>query len=148
MDNPRTWHPQARNYKQPPFTVEAPNQPQVKGETIPRRNHRCKDGLAVYPEEGVQTIFDIIRHSAGKYGNAKALGHRKLIRTVDEVKKIKKVVDGKEHEEEKTWTFSELSEYHYMSFIEYERMVLQAGSGLRSLGMQASDRLHIFAATR
>jgi len=148
MDSPRTWHPQARNYKQPPFTVEAPNQPRVQGETIPRRNHRCKDALAVYPEEGVQTIFDIIRHSAEKYGNAKALGHRKLIRTVDEVKKIKKVVDGKEHEEEKTWTFSELSEYHYMSFIEYERMVLQAGSGLRSLGMQASDRLHIFAATR
>jgi len=148
MDSPRTWHPQARNYKQPPFTVEAPNQPRVQGETIPRRNHRCKDALAVYPEEGVQTIFDIIRHSAEKYGNAKALGHRKLIRTVDEVKKVKKVVDGKEVEEDKTWTFSELSEYHYMSFIEYERMVLQAGSGLRSLGMQASDRLHIFAATR
>lgn len=148
MDHPRTWRPQAKSYTSNAVTVDAPGVAPVKGETIPRRNFRVKDKLAVYPEEDVQTIWDIVTHSAGKYGNAKALSHRKLIRTHDEVKKIKKVVDGKEQEEEKKWTYSELSEYHYMTFIEYERMTLNIGSGLRHLGMKAEDRLHIFAATR
>jgi long-chain acyl-CoA synthetase len=148
MENPKTWHPQARNYKTPPFTVDVPNSKPVKGETVPRRNVKTKDKLAVFPEEGVQTIFDIVRFGAAKYGNAKALGHRNVIKTHNEVKKIKKMVDGKEEQSEKTMTYSELSGYNYMTFIEYERMVLQAGSGLRKLGMNKSDRLHLFAATR
>jgi len=89
-----------------------------------------------------------VSYSAKKFGNAKAVGYRKLIKTHDEVKKVKKVVDGKEQETEKKWTFSELSPYQYFSFIEYERMVLQIGAGLRKLGMKKEDRLHIMAATR
>lgn len=64
-----------------------------------------------------------------------------------ETKKIKRMVDGQEREEEKKWSYFELSGYNYMSFIEYEKLALQAGAGLRHLGMEAGDRLHIFAAT-
>jgi len=148
MENPKTWHPQPRMYTNGPFTVDAPNAPQVQGETVPRRNIRTKDKLAVFPEPGVETIFDFVSYSAKKFGNAKAVGYRKLIKTHDEVKKVKKVVDGKEQETEKKWTYSELSPYIYFSFIEYERMVLQLGAGMRKLGMKKEDRLHIMAATR
>ena len=61
---------------------------------------------------------------------------------------VKKNVDGQMKEVEKKWTYFELSGYEYMSFIEYERMVLQVGSGLAKLGLDKSSKLHIFATTR
>ena len=147
MDNPKTWSPQPRPYKSGPFTVEATGYSKVKGETIPRRNTRAKDGLILTPEDGVATLYDILKRSAKNFGNAKAVGSRKVVRTHDEVKKIKKTVDGKEESTDKKWTYFELSEYHYMSYIEYERTAIQCGAGLRKLGMKKDDRLHIFAAT-
>ncbi|KAL2349802.1 hypothetical protein BJ546DRAFT_1122516, partial [Cryomyces antarcticus] len=134
-------------YKTPPFTVEAPGYKKVEGETIPRRNTRTKDQLKLRPSDDITTIYDVLRHSAKKFGNAKALGSRKVVKTHHETKKIKKMVDGKEQEVDKNWTFFELSEYHYMSFIEYEKLALQVGMGFRKLGMNKGDRVHIFAAT-
>ncbi|KAI9889858.1 MAG: long-chain fatty acid-CoA ligase [Vezdaea aestivalis] len=118
----------------PPFTVEAPGYEPVKGETIPRRNPIAKDGLITRPDPETATIFDIIKRGAQKFGNAKAVGSRNLIKLHEEVKKVKKMVDGKEQEVDKKWTYFELSEYHYLSFIEYERLTLQIGAGLRKLG--------------
>ena len=134
--------------KKPPFTIEAPGVEPKEGETIPRRNPLAKNGLITTPEEGVTTMYDIVKRGAEKFGNAKALGSRKVVQTHVETKKIKKIVDGKEQEVDKKWTYFELSEYHYMSFIEYEKLVHQVGAGLRKLGMQREDRVHIFAATR
>lgn len=148
MNNPKTWVPQPKLYKSAPYTTEATGYDHVDGESIPRRNIKTKDKLLEQPEDGVATVYDILRKSKEKFGNAKALGYRKVVRTHDEVKKIKRTVDGKEQEEEKKWTYFELSGYHYMTFTEYERATLQVGAGLRKLGMQTSDRLHIFAATR
>ena len=147
MDNPRTWRPQATVYKPGPYTVEASGATKVDGESLPRRTITAKDGLRKVPRDGVETVYDVLRHSADKYGNAKALGSRSLIRTHDEVKQIKKTVDGKEQMVDKKWTYYEMSDYHYMAFQEYERLALQCGAGLRSLGMKKDDRLHIFAAT-
>ena len=131
-----------------PFTVEASGYKPVKGETIPRRHPSSKDKLIDSPSEDVHTIFDILRRSANTYGNAKAIGSRKLIKTHSETRKVKKVVDGKTEEVEKKWTYFELSEYSYISFVEYEQICLQIGAGLRKLGMEKGDRLHLFAATR
>ncbi|KAI9840364.1 MAG: long-chain fatty acid-CoA ligase [Sclerophora amabilis] len=133
--------------KKPPFSVDAPGYEPVEGETIPRRNPQAVDKLKTTPEEGVSTLFDILKRSSEKYGNAKALGYRKVIKTHDEMKKIKKIVDGQEQEVDKKWTFFELSEYHYLSFVEYEKLALQLGAGLRYLNMEPNERLHIFAAT-
>jgi long-chain acyl-CoA synthetase len=134
--------------KKGPFTVEASGYEPVEGETIPRRHPASKDKLISRPEEGVATTYDILKRGAKQFGNAKCVGFRRLIKTHIENKKVKKLVDGVEQEVDKKWTYYELSEYSYLSFIEYERLALQLGAGLRKLGLEKDERLHIFAATR
>lgn len=146
--DPKTFRPSPRLIGKPPFTVEASGYEPVKGETIPRRHPAAKDKLTTTPSDDVRTIFDIFKRSADRFGNAKALGYRKLLQMHHETKKVKKVVDGKEQEVDKKWSYYELSGYSYISFVEYEKMVLQTGCGLRKLGMNKGDRLHLFAATR
>lgn len=131
----------------PPFTVEAPGYKQVEGETIPRRHPKSKDALKKTPNPAIKTIYDIVTYSAEHYGNAKALGSRKLVKTHQETKKVKKMVDGKEETIDKKWTYFELSGFTYHSFNEYKTLTLELGSGLRKLGMESQDRVHIFAAT-
>ena len=142
----QTFYP--RFIKSPPFSVEVPGYEPVQGETIPRRHPTAKDKLTTTPSEDVRTIFDILKRSADKFGNAKALGSRRLIKTHHETKKVKKTVDGVTKEVDKNWTYFELSEYSYMSFVEYEKMVLEVASGLRNLGLVKGDRVHLFAGTR
>lgn len=148
MVNKRTVAPQAAQTKKPPYSVDAAGFSKVEGETIPRRNVVARDGLKLQPAPGVATIYDIVKRSSEKFGNAKAIGYRKLIKEHHETKKITKMVDGKEEKVDKKWTYWEMSEYHYMSFIEYERGTLQCGAGLRKLGMEPGDRVHLFATTR
>ena len=131
-----------------PFSVEASGYKKVDGETIPRRHPAAKDKLSTTPSDDVKTIFDILKRSADKFGNAKALGTRRLVKTHTENKKVKKTVDGETKEIDKKWTYFELSEYSYISFIEYEKLALSVGCGLRKLGLNPGDRLHMFAATR
>ncbi|OCK75408.1 acetyl-CoA synthetase-like protein [Lepidopterella palustris CBS 459.81] len=143
----KSFYPQARSYKSGDLTVEAPGYEKVDGETIPRRNAKAKDALKLRPQEDIATMFDILKHSSAKFGNAKALGARKIIDTHEEIKKIKKMIDGKQQEVDKKWTYFELSGYEYLSFVEFEKQALALGAGFKKLGMSASDRVHIFAAT-
>lgn len=138
---------QPRILHKPPFSLEAPGYEPVEGETIPRRHPLTVNKLQDRPSEDITTVFDIIKRSSEKYGNAKALGSRKLLKTHNEVKKVKKTIDGVEKEVDKTWTYFELSGYEYMSFHDYEKLILQLGAGYRKLGLQKDDRIHIFAAT-
>lgn len=131
-----------------PFTVEASGYEPVKGETIPRRHPVSKDKLTTTPSDDVTTIFDILKRSADRFGNAKALGTRSLVKMHNENKKIKKTVDGKTQEVDKKWSYHELSDYKFMSFVEYERLALEIGCGLRKLGFAKGDRLHLYAGTR
>jgi long-chain acyl-CoA synthetase len=142
----QTFYP--RIIKSPPFSVEASGYEPVQGETIPRRHPVAKDKLVTTPSDDVRTIFDILKRSADKFGNAKALGSRRLIKTHHETKKVKKTVDGVTKEVDKNWTYFELSGYSYISFIEYEKLALEIGAGLRKLGLSQGDRLHLFGATR
>lgn len=139
--------PQPKAYKKPPFTVEVPNVQKVDGETIPRRNTRCKDTLRSVPEPGVTTLYEVLRRSSKKFGGGKALGKRKLIRMHEETKKVKRVVDGKEEDVDKKWQYYELSGYNYLSFTEFEQLALKIGSAFKALGLNKPDRVHIFAAT-
>lgn len=134
--------------KRPPFTVDAPGYEKKDGETIPRRNIIAKDGLINRPAEDIKTVFDVLKRSSAKFGNAKAVGSRKVVKTHTETKKIKKIVEGKEQEVDKKWTYFELSGYTYMSFVEYEQLALALGYGLRKLGMSKGDKLHLYGATR
>jgi len=144
----KTFSPLPKTYKTGVVTVEVPGYERVEGETIPRRNVKSKDKLINTPKEGINTVHDILKYSSATFGNAKALGARRLIETHIEVKKIKKMVDGKEQEVDKKWQYFELSEYTYTTFVEFEKLALQLGAGLRKLGLQAGDRVHMFAATQ
>lgn len=139
---------QPRVYNSPPFTVEASGYGPAEGETIPRRHPASRYELTTTPSDDVSTIFDILKRSADKFGNAKSLGTRRLIKTHHENKKVNKTVDGVTREVDKMWTYFELSEYNYISFVEYEKIALEIGAGLRKLGLLKGDRLHLFAATR
>ncbi|EER25741.1 Long-chain-fatty-acid-CoA ligase, putative [Coccidioides posadasii C735 delta SOWgp] len=133
--------------KKPPFTVEAPGFEPVKGETIPRRHPAAKDGLITSPDPEITTVYDNLRWSVKKYGNKKAIGSRRLIRTHVETKKVKKLIEGVEQEVDKEWTFFELSGYTFMTFNEYETLALQLGAGLRKIGHEKDSRIHLFSAT-
>jgi long-chain acyl-CoA synthetase len=149
MANLRTAFLEPRMSLKPPFTIEVADSPAVPGETIPRRNVRSPKKLLVSPdEENISTVFDIVKQSSKKYGDRRAVGSRKLIKTHHETKKVKKVIDGKVQEVDKNWTYFELSGYTYLSFKEYETLVLQLGSGLSYLGLKPKDRVHLFASTR
>jgi len=134
--------------EKPPFTIEAPGSEPVAGETRPRRHPKAKDGLLKQPAPGVETVFDLVKWSAGKFANEPAIGTRKLIKLHKETKKVAHVVHGEAQEVSKEWTYFELSPYSYLTYAEYYQLVLQLGSGLRKLGLTENDRLHIFASTR
>jgi long-chain acyl-CoA synthetase len=134
--------------KMPPFTVEVTGFEAVDGETIPRRNAKSPERLIATPEEGITTLFDIVKRGARKFGDKNAVGTRKLLKTYHETKKVKKVIDGQVQEVDKQWTYFELSGYSYLTFKEYETLVLQMGAGLRKLGLEKADRIHMFALTR
>ncbi|CEL01282.1 Putative AMP-binding enzyme [Aspergillus calidoustus] len=136
-----------RMTKKPPFTVEVPGVEPVPGETIPRRHPAARDGLITRPADDLTTIYDAFRRSARVYGNAKAVGSRRLIKTHVETKKVKKIVDGVEQEVDKQWTYFEKSAYSYKSFVEYEKQALELGSGLRKLGLTKVDKLHLYGST-
>ena len=134
--------------RKPPYTVEAPGYDKVEGETIPRRHPKAKDGLITTPAEGLHTVYDIIGRSAGKHGDRNALGTRKLVQMHKETKKIKKVVDGEVQEVDKEWQYFELSKYSFLTYKQLQTRVLQLGAGLRKLGLNPGDKLHLFATTR
>ncbi|KAL2264653.1 hypothetical protein VTJ83DRAFT_7163 [Remersonia thermophila] len=136
-----------RKVHKPPYTIEAPGYKPVPGETLPRRHPKAKDGLLERPAEDVDTAFDLLRRSAKLYAHEPAIGSRKLLHTHKETKKVPKVVDGRTVEVDKEWTYYELSDYSYRTYHEYFAHVLQVGSGLRKLGLEAKDRVFIFAAT-
>ncbi|WYZ46438.1 hypothetical protein EsH8_IX_000663 [Colletotrichum jinshuiense] len=137
----------ARMQTKGPFSVPSPGAEAKDGETVPRRLPQAVPDLIITPGGTITTTFDLVKQSAEKYGNARCLGSRKLVNTHRETKKVKKMVDGEEREVDKQWTYFELSPYEYITFHEYERLVLQLGSGLRKLGLAKADRVHLYAAT-
>ncbi|TVY24155.1 Acyl-CoA synthetase [Lachnellula hyalina] len=143
----KTAYLEARMTQKPPFSVEVAGYSQVPGETIPRRNIRSPDKLVSEPEEGISTVFEVVKCSAERFGSLKAVASRKLIKKHHEVKKVKKLIDGRVQEVDKQWLYFEMSGYSYMSFKEYETLTLQLGAGLRKLGLKTQDRVHLYAAT-
>ena len=139
--------PQAKAVRPGPYTVESAGAQKVDGEPLPRRTLASKDALITTPAAGIETLYDVLRHSSAKFGNAKAVGARRIVQVHEETKKIKKMVDGVETEVDKKWQYFELSPYKYKSFVEFEQMALAVGSGIKALGFAPQDRLHLFAAT-
>jgi long-chain acyl-CoA synthetase len=148
-DRPRVdGYIQAQLTAKRPFSVDATGYQKRDGETIPRRNPLAKDALIVQPSDDVKTIYDNMKRAARKFGNAKAMGTRRVIKLHTENKKIKKMVDGQEQEVDKKWTYFELSGFDFITFTEYEQMCLNIGSGLAELGVTKENKMHLYGATR
>jgi long-chain acyl-CoA synthetase len=137
-----------RMEKKPPFSFEVPGFDKIAGETIPRRNVRCKSGLITQPDPAVNTAYDIISYAAHKFGNAKCIGFRTVVKKHKEKTRIKKFQAGQETEVEKEWSYSELSPYEFVSFLEFQHLVNTLGSGLRKIGLGPGDKIHLYGATR
>jgi long-chain acyl-CoA synthetase len=141
-------YPLPKLYDETIASTEAPGFTTVDGETIPRRNHKAPQELLWKPHPEISTVHEILTYAAKRYGNAKSMGSRKLVKMHKESKMVKKVVDGEETEVEKKWEYFEMSGYTYQTFTEFEKLSYQIGFGLRKLGLVAGDKLHLFAATQ
>ena len=146
MPQKPTLHPVAT--KKPPYTLQVPGVEKKPGEGLPRRIPSSIEALVTTPDPDVKTLYDIVCRGARKFGDHECMGSRKLIKTHVEEKMVKKMVDGEEQEVPKKWTYYEMSGYTFKSFNQYKEVVDIVGSGLRALGLVATDRVHIFAATR
>ncbi|KAI5460720.1 long-chain acyl-CoA synthetases & [Mariannaea sp. PMI_226] len=131
----------------PPFTVEAPGYRKVPGETIPRRHPRAIGGLLDRPADDVHTVFDIVRRSARLFPTNQSVGWRKVVKIHKEMVKVPKNMDGEVQMVDKEYQFFELSKFSFLTYAEYEDLVLQLGSGLRKLGLTHQSKLHLFGAT-
>jgi len=131
----------------PPFSVEVPGAEPVEGEGIPRRHPLAKDGIWARPSEDINTVYDIVVRSATRYANVRCMGWRKLVKIHKETKMIKKMVEGKETEVPKEWSYFEKSPFEFITYSEYHQLVKDLGSGYVALGLGKGDRIQIYAAT-
>lgn len=150
MSTPESWRRgigPLYTIKTPPFTIDAPGAPEVEGETKPRRHPKAKNGLITRPHPDVDTVFSLVKRSAEVYAAERCLGSRKLVEIHEETKQVPKIVDGKTHMVDKKWQYFELSDFTFMTYAEYETYLLSLASGLRKLGLEKSDKVHMFAST-
>lgn len=131
----------------PPFSVEVPGATKVEGEGIPRRHPAAKDGIWERPSEDVNNIWDVVVRSSKKFEKVRCVGWRKLVQIHKETKMLKKMVDGKETEVPKEWTYFEKSPFEFITYAEYHQLCKDLASGLVALGLQKNDRIQIYAAT-
>lgn len=150
MSTPESWRNSIGplyTIKTPPFTIDAPGAPDIEGETKPRRHPKAKHGLVTRPHPDVDTVFSLIKRSAEVYATERCLGSRQLLTIHDEVKKVPKIVDGKKQMVDKKWQYFELSGFSFVTYAEYETHLLSLASGLRKLGVERGDKVHMFAST-
>ncbi|KAF8486866.1 long-chain-fatty-acid-CoA-ligase [Russula ochroleuca] len=121
--------------------------PAQQGESRVRRLEKTKDRLVTGPMEGINTVHDVLLHASRVHGERNAYGIRDIIDIVEEQKEVTKMVGGKEVKETKTWKYFHLSEYKYISYLEFKSGVSEVSRGLLKLGVEKNDVFNIYAAT-
>lgn len=119
-----------------------------EGACPPRRNIKSKDGLKTTPHPDISTVYELLVYVAKRSGKRDCLGSRELIDTHEETKVIKKMVDGKEINVPKKWTYFELSPYSYISYEDLLNQANSIGAGLVHYGLKPKNILEIYASTR
>lgn len=120
------------------------------GETAPRRKTTQKSGVLTRPlDSKATTLFEVFQESVARNGNRNAIGWRNLVEVHSEKKQVTKIVDGKETTAEKEWLYFENSDYFYITYPQFEELVIQYGKGLVKLGLKPDqqDKVHIYAST-
>jgi long-chain acyl-CoA synthetase len=118
------------------------------GETETRRSIISPDELLTTPAEGVTTLFDLLVYSAATYPDRNGFGYRRLEQTIQEDTTHTSKVNGELVAEKKTWTYYQLSGYHYYTYKQALDIATALGAGLKMLGLTKGDILHFFASTR
>jgi len=129
-------------------SVEISGGPSISGESAIRRSSLFPDKLVSQPFEGIDTVYDVLQYSARKYGTKNAYGYRDVLNMIEEEKEVTKMVDGKETKVKKTWKYFQLSDYKYISFIEFRDTAIDIGKGLVELGIGKGEIFNIYAQTR
>ncbi|KAG6808209.1 hypothetical protein H0H92_005030 [Tricholoma furcatifolium] len=122
-------------------------QPSNEDEGAARRLAITCEGLVTQPTDGVETVYDVLQYSTRIHGSRKAVGWRDVVKIHEEEKKVKKVVGGEETVEVKTWKYFELSDYKFLSFIEFEETIANISRALLNLGLSTDHVLNIYAQT-
>lgn len=120
----------------------------VPGESRVRRLTIHKHELTTKPWEGIETVPDVLDYAARTHQKKDAYGWRDIIAVHEEEKEIKKVVDGKEVTEKKKWKYFELSDYQYVNFLQVKDAAMEVAGGLVELGVERTDIMNVYAATR
>jgi len=122
--------------------------PAPQGESRVRRLEKTKDTIVNCPTEGIKTVHDVLVYASREHGERNAYGYRDIIDTVEEQKEVTKTVGGKEVKETKTWKYFQLSDYKYISYLEFKNNVSEVSRGLLKLDMKKGDVFNIYAQTR
>lgn len=122
--------------------------PAPQGESRVRRLEKTKDRLVTGPMEGIDTVYDVLLHASRTHGERNAYGYRDILDTVEEQKEVTKTVGGKEVKETKTWKYFHLSDYKYISYLEFKSGVSEVARGLLKLDVKKGDVFNIYAQTR
>ncbi|KAN0120613.1 expressed putative fatty acid biosynthesis enzyme [Russula decolorans] len=118
-----------------------------QGESRVRRLEKTKDRLVTGPMEGINTVHDVLLHASRTHGERKAYGYRDILDTIEEQKEVTKTVGGKEVKETKTWKYFHLSDYKYISYLEFKSCVSEVARGLLKLDVKKGDVFNIYAQT-
>ncbi|GAN07063.1 long-chain-fatty-acid- ligase 1 protein [Mucor ambiguus] len=127
------------------FSVEVTKAQPGEGPT--RRSILSPNQLMITPAKGVETLYDILQYASNTFKTRKGFGYRKLEDTISTTKKVKKVVNGVETTQDKTWTYFQLSGYHHYSYEEASTLTKTIGAGLIKLGLKKGDKVQISAST-
>ncbi|KAJ3070183.1 long-chain fatty acid-CoA ligase [Podochytrium sp. JEL0797] len=112
------------------------------------RNTKSPRLLTESPSPHIHTIYDIVLEGFTKKPHRETFGQRRILNVIEEEKEVvKKVPGGGEIKELKKWKFFELGPYEWMTWSEAEEKIHVWGSAYRALGLNAGDKLTIFADT-
>lgn len=119
------------------------------GETAPRRRAAQKAAALERPlDSKANTLPEYIDECVQRNLDRRCMGWRELLDIHTDVKKVTKVIDGKEQLVDKEWTFYEYSPYQYQTYSEVHTAIKLLSHGLAKMGLNpGSSRLHIFAST-
>ncbi|KAG0702096.1 hypothetical protein DFH29DRAFT_982451 [Suillus ampliporus] len=119
----------------------------TEGGSSIRRLAITADNLITQPFEGIDIIPDVIDYGARTHGTRDAMGWRDIVDIHEEEKEVKKMVNGKEVTEKKTWKYFQLSDYKYLSFLDVQERVSALARGLLYYQITRDDIFNIYAQT-
>ncbi|BGP14781.1 hypothetical protein JCM10213_001852 [Rhodosporidiobolus nylandii] len=121
--------------------------PEKEGEGGIRRSFASPDELVTSPAPHVKVLADVLIHATKEFENVEALGWRDVIDVIKEDKEVKKMVDGKETTEKKTWSYFHLSDYKWWTYKQFSDIVGNVGSALVKVGCEKGTIFNIYSTT-